>query len=290
MLIFVMLAASCGSGAHDGSAQGQGTAQGQGAAQGQDAQEISVSGDGIDGELTFTLPELKAMQDAVFEHVYSTINNWPAAKFYAARGIRVATVLKAAGVLETAKLITFRSNDSYEVTLTRRQLLEDEQFYFPSVESGSGEGAEKVEPILAYEFKEGSSDMAKTMPEEFCLIIGQRNYAEHTNPALVENIKEIVVSAAPPEKWQQAGIFPVSGRVSAGDSIKLQHPEFGLVKLFYTVDGSDPTEMSAMYNPSTYQPELNKPIVFNESAVLKVLVTGYGREDSDIAVFNIEVL
>lgn len=252
-------------------------------------QSITVSGDGIDGEVTFTLSELATMPDAVYEHVYSTINNWPAVKCYAARGIRVSTLLEAAGVLDTASVITFRSYDSYEITLTRRQLLLDGQFFFPSVAEGSNEGAERVQPIIAYEFKEGSDDMAKTVPDEFCLIIGQRNCLEHTNPAFVENLKEIVVSSAQPEKWQAAGIFPTSGCIPVGESIKLQHPDFGLVKMFYTLDGSEPTELSVMYNPSTYQPELNKPIVFNESAVLKVLVTGFGREDSDVSAFEIGV-
>ncbi|MCL1808247.1 MAG: chitobiase/beta-hexosaminidase C-terminal domain-containing protein [Clostridiales bacterium] len=280
-----LLLAACG-----GSAPGSSSEVAQSGSEGVSAvQSITVSGDGIDGEVAFTLAELSAMPGAAYEHVYSTINNWPVAKFYAARGIRVSAVLSAAGVLDTAESVTFRSRDSYEVTLTRKQLIADAQYYFPGAAEGSGDGAEPVEPILAYEFKEGSSDMAKALPEEFCLIIGQRNHTEHTNPAFVENVGEIIISAKPPGKWQQAGIFPASGRIPAGESIKLQHPDLGLVKMYYTLDGTEPTELSAMYNPSTYQPELNKPIVFSESAVLKVLVAGFGREDSDVAVFEIEV-
>jgi len=252
---------------------------------------IVVWGDGIDGEHTFSLAELAVLPDALFEHVYSTINNWPTAKFYAARGIRIDAVLKASGVLDTFQTVTFRSYDSYEVTFTREQLLEP-HYNFPGVhvsESGP-EGAETVFPILAYEFKDGTSDMSAIQPEDsFCLIIGQRNHKEHTNHAFVENLKEIIISAAPPEQWDMAGIFPVSGIIPAGETIKLQHPQFGLVKLFYTLDGTDPTELSVMYNPSTYQPELNKPIVFTEETTLKVLVSGFGKEASDIAVFDIKV-
>ncbi|MCL1805698.1 MAG: chitobiase/beta-hexosaminidase C-terminal domain-containing protein [Clostridiales bacterium] len=250
---------------------------------------ITISGDGIEGELTFTFAELLALPDAAFEHAYSTINNWPASRFYAGRGIRVAAILEAAGVLDTASLITFRSVDSYETALTREQLLGGARYYYPFAAEGSDEDAEIVEPILAYEFKEGSADLANAAPGDFCLLFGQRSPFEHTNPAFVENISEILVSAAPPGQWREAGIFPASGRIEAGDSIKLQHPEFGLVKMFYTLDGSEPTELSTMYNPSTYRPELNKPIVFTENAVLKVLVTGYGREDSPIAVYEIIV-
>jgi hypothetical protein len=254
-----------------------------------DPRRITLRGDGIDGEMVLALADLLAMPDAVFEHVYSTINNWPTPRFYAGRGVRVAAALEAAGVLDTARLITFRSYDSYEITLTRRQLLEDAQYCFPFVAEGGGEGAQRVEPILAYEFKEGSDDLGKAAQDNLCLIIGQRNHLEHTNPAFVEDLKEIVVSAEAPGRWADAAIFPASGRIAAGESIKLQHPDFGLVKMHYTLDGTNPTELSAMYNPSTYQPELNKPIVFAEGATLKVLVVGFGREDSAIAVFDIEV-
>ena len=70
--------------------------------------------------------------------------------------------------------------------------------------------------------------------------------------------------------------------------MKLQHPYFGLVKLHYTLDGSDPTHMSPMYNPSTYQLELNIPIPITAPTVIKVLATGYGKNDSEIAVFEFE--
>jgi hypothetical protein len=41
-----------------------------------------------------------------------------------------------------------------------------------------------------------------------------------------------------------------------------------------------------MYNISTYQPELNVPIPITEPTVIKVLVRGYGMNDSEIAVFE----
>jgi len=252
-------------------------------------QSIIVSGDGIDGELEYAITELMDIPGAVFEHAFSTINNWPTAKFYAARGITVSAILETAGVLETVERVTFLSYDSYSVTLTRKQLFDDAQYYFPGVTEGSAEGAVAVQPVIAYEYKAGTTDLNVALPDGLCLIIGQRNHMEQTNPAFVENLKEIIVSKEPAAKWDMASIFPVSGSISAGDNIKLQHPEFGLVKLFYTLDGAEPTELSVMYNPSTYQPELNKPIFFTESAELKVLVTGFGRENSDIAAFDIKV-
>jgi len=249
---------------------------------------IEISGDGIEGVLTFTLAELMALPDAVYEHVYSTINNWPTERFCVAKGIRAEALLSAAGVLADMQSVTFRSHDSYEVTLTREQLL-DVRYYFPGVAERDPEGAIPVPPIIAYELKEGTDDMTAMQPDDFSLIFGQSNIQDHTNPAFVKNLKEIIISNTAPEQWVPASVFPVSGIIPSGDSIKLQHPDFGLVKMFYTLDGSDPTELSTMYNPSTYQPELNKPIVFTEDAALKVIVTGFGRKASGITIFEIKV-
>ena len=83
-----------------------------------------------------------------------------------------------------------------------------------------------------------------------------------------------------------ASAFPLPGSIAAGETVKLQHPDYGMVKLHYTLDGSEPTLLSTMYNPSTYQPELNRPIPISEPTVIKVLVSGYGKEDSEIATFE----
>ena len=67
-----------------------------------------------------------------FAHAYSTINNWPTSRFYAADGYSVESILLAAGVLEAAQTVTFRAEDGYEVSLTREQLL-NPQYFFPNV-------------------------------------------------------------------------------------------------------------------------------------------------------------
>lgn len=250
---------------------------------------ITVKGDGIKGEQKLTLGELSNFPNSGFEHVYSTINNWPTARFYAARGITVCTILKAAGVLDTAQVITFRSPDSYEVSFTRDQLLNLPRYYYPQVKEGSADMAELVEPIIAYEYKEGSADMGAAVPDAPCLIIGQTNPQEHTNPAFVVNVSEIIVSDKEADSWETASTFPQEGKIPSGELVKLQHKYIGLVKLHYTLDGTAPTEFSPMYNISTYQPELNVPITITEDTVIKVLVTGYGKKNSSIKRFTFEV-
>lgn len=249
---------------------------------------ITVRGDGIKGEKRLTFGELCVLPDSGFQHVFSTINNWPTSRFYAARGINVRTILKEAGVLDTAQILTFRSPDSYEVSFTREQLL-GPRYYYPKVKEGSAELAEPVEPIITYEYKEGSADMKAAQPDEPCLIIGQTNPGEHTNPAFVVNVSEIIVSAKPAEAWETASTFPQEGIIAAGETVKLQHKSFGLVKLHYTLDGSEPSELSPMYNPSTYQPELNVPIKINKDTIIKVMVTGYGKKNSEVKSFSFTV-
>jgi len=230
------------------------------------------------------LAALPSGAPAQFAHVYSTVNNWPSARFYAADGYSVVSILMAAGVYEAAQTVTFRAGDGYGISLTRDQLLAP-QFFFPFVGENE-DGAKPVYPIIAYRWREGTDDLGGIRDENPCLIIGQRNPFEHSNPAFVENVSEIVVSTAPCEAWPPASTFPAPGPIAQGETVKLQHPDYGLVKLYYTLDGSEPTMGSGMYNPSTYQPELNVPIPIDEPTVIKVLVSGYGKSDSEIAVFE----
>ena len=229
------------------------------------------------------------MPTQVSEHIYSTVNTWPTPRFYAARGIKVHSILKAAGVLDTAKQITFRASDSYEITFTREQLLDKPRYYYPKVEEGLAESARWVYPIIAYEYKEGSNDMQAAKPDVPCLIIGQSYPGEQTNPTFVVNVSEIIVSNEEPDSWEPATTFPPEGKIAAGEKVKLQHKYLGLVKLHYTLDGTDPTENSPIYNISNYRPELNVPITIEEDTVIKVLVTGYGRKNSEISTFTFEV-
>lgn len=246
---------------------------------------ITVKGDGIDGEKKFTLGELADLPNSGFQHVYSTINNWPASRFYAAKGINVRSILKAAGVLDKAQVITFRSRDSYKVSFTREQLLDTKRYFYPKIKDGLTDMAQTVEPIIAYEYKEGSGNMEAAEPGKPCLIIGQSNPLEHTNPAFIVNVSEIIISNKEVSAWEPATTFPKEGKIAVGEAVKLQHKYFGQVKLHYTLDGSEPTELSPMYNISTYQPGLNLPIPITKDTVIKVLATGYGKKNSAVTSF-----
>lgn len=252
---------------------------------------ITVKGDGIDGELTYTMEELKTLSDGEVTYLYSAINNWPSKKTYVAKGVKVINILKEAGVLDTFQQVTFTAPDGYNCTLTRNQLLQ-ERYYFPHLETDNPTDAQLVDTIIADLFLEDATNLEELMEIEAdkpSLIFGQGHIFEHNTPAFVQDITQITVSDQPAEQWEIATTFPVEGTIDAGENVKLQHPQLGLVKLYYTLDGTEPTIESNLFNPSTYQPELNLPIEINADTVIKVLVTGYGRKDSDIAVYQFKV-
>ena len=233
---------------------------------------------------SFSEAALARAQIKPFAHAYSTINNWPNSRFYAAEGYGVSDILRAAGIYDIAQTITLRAGDGYEISLTRQQFTAP-QFFYPHV--GENEtGAEPVIPIISYRWREGTDDLSEVRYDRPILIIGQRNVFEHTNPAFVVGVSEIIVYSEPADVWPMASTFPLQGSLAAGDTVKLQHASFGLVKLHYTLDGSTPTLYSPMYNPSTFQTELNRPIPITGPTVIKVLVSGYGKDDSEIAVFE----
>ncbi|MCL1827880.1 MAG: chitobiase/beta-hexosaminidase C-terminal domain-containing protein [Oscillospiraceae bacterium] len=281
--VFVLLLSACAPGALPDDAPGYAVSEAPDFTENDDRRIRVVSTDGSE-IFSFTYAELKNAQIVSFSHVYSTVNNWPSTRFFAAEGYSVTDILTEAGVYGTAQMVTFRGEDGYEVSLTAEQLFSTRYFY-PNVNE-NGEDAEPVLPIIAYRWREGSDDLTSVREEGPCLFIGQTDPFEHTNPAFVENISEIVISDAPCEKWPPASTFPLPGPIAEGETVKLQHPDYGLVKLHFTLDGSDPTALSPMYNPSTYRPELNVPIPVPGPTVIKAIVIGYGKTDSEIAVFE----
>lgn len=252
-------------------------------------QVIAITGDGVGKESRMTLKEMLQLPDSQFEHVYSVINNWPTKKKFSARGVKVAAVLKAAGITGEAQSVTFKGEDGYECTFTKKELLETKRYYFPGVLEGDPAGAELVEPIIAYEYRENSDQLSEVRADSLCLIIPQAHVNEQTQQVFVKGVKEIIVTRDDPGKWEEATVFPAEGIIIKNDTIKLQHQELGQVKMYYTLDGSTPSEKSTLYNPSTYQPELNQPIVIERDTIIKVLVKGFGKYDSDIAEFYFQV-
>ena len=270
----------CSSGGHTPSGQASNTTR---------EEVVYFTGNGLMKESRMSLSQMLELPNAHFEHRYSLINNWPNEKILVARGVKISEILKAAGIKDEAKCILVKGEDGYECSYTREQLLETKRFYFPGVREREASRAELVEPIIAYEYMEDSEQLSEARADRLCLIMPQAYVNEQNQHSFVKAVSEIHVTVDDPGKWEVATVYPPAGNIKKGDSVKLQHKHMGKVKMYYTLDGSMPGENATLYNPSTYQPELNQPIVINQDTCIKVVVKGFGKYDSDMAEYHYQI-
>lgn len=251
---------------------------------------LIITGDGVERECRFTHDDLKNMKDALADACYSAVNNWPAKKFIVGKGIQVTYLLQQAGIKEDAQTITFRAADGYSARFTREQLGE-KRFYFPSLIKDSAAGAVEVPMILAWEYQEDTTDLSKAAGGKLRLILGQTRLNEVVTAAFVKDVAAIEVSTAPPGRWSVVQAEPAPGQVRRGTEVVLSHPEQDLVKIHYTIDGSDPDKESPVYNPSTtyFRPELNKPVPVDKPVTIKAIAIGFGKYSSQVATFKYDV-
>ncbi|MCI5898598.1 MAG: chitobiase/beta-hexosaminidase C-terminal domain-containing protein [Firmicutes bacterium] len=278
--VVLCLAFSAGSltGCNAGAGGADGTGQGAG------ENTVTISGAGIEAVKV----DLGEFQEEARTYIYSVINNWPSKKFYTAEGVDLQTVLESVNA-DGYESITVRGADGYESSFTKEQLTEP-RYYYPNLEMDSESKAEQVPFLLSVRFAEDSVSEADMTEAKPTLLFGQANVFEHNSPAFVEDISEIILSDKDPGCWEAPTVFPEAGAVAPGETVKLQHPSAGLVKIFYTLDGSEPTECSNLYNPSTYQPELNVPITVTENVTIKAFAVGYGKHPSEVAEFHFHVV
>ncbi|HQD76214.1 MAG TPA: chitobiase/beta-hexosaminidase C-terminal domain-containing protein [Bacillota bacterium] len=250
---------------------------------------LTITGSGVEHETRFTLDELKSMENALSGACYSAVNNWPSKKFIVGKGVKVSYLLQTAGIKEDAQTIIFRAADGYKAVFTREQL-EEKRFYFPNLMKDSTEGAVEVPPILAWEYKEDTREIKDAVIDKLRLLLGQTTLNEVTTAAFVKGVTTIEVLTDPPGRWSTVRAEPAPGKVKPGTEVVLSHPEEDLVKIYYTLDGSEPDRQSLIYNPSTsyFRPELNKPITVEKTVTIKAFAAGFGKHDSQVATFRYE--
>ncbi len=267
---------------------------------------VEITGDGVTTPTVISQVYLESMPQV--QAVYSTINTWPTKKFYAARGVRLVDLLKAAGIKDEARTITVESSDGFKMTFTRKELLEDTRYFYPGLKDnheyfgyipGSPDGAIEVDTILALTSAEGSDDPGlMTGKEAPLLVMGQRWVTEQTNSVFVKYVKSIEVSTAAPVKWESPKADPAGGTVAAGARVELSTSDMDGDNIHYTTDGSDPTYKSPMYNwikkrwwedRAEELADINHPVDVNRNMMIKAVTIGFGREDSDIVTFEYKV-
>jgi len=244
---------------------------------------LTISGDGVSREMYFTLDDLKQMKAGYAEEVYSTLNNWPTISFTAAKGVDVNYLLKLAGLKPGAKSVRAEAIDGYFADFTVEQLT-GPLYRYPDIEKGSAAGAVLVKPMVSWAFNSDSADLAQARDDDLRLLLGQNGLNDMNTAAMVKQIAKITVSTAAADKWP-APVFSVQD-----GSLTIQHDFLDQVKIYYTTDGSEPTVASPVYNPSTtyFQPQLIKPVAVENGEVVKAFASGFGRYDSEVAVYTYE--
>jgi hypothetical protein len=251
---------------------------------------LTITGDGIEQPGRYNAGELKSMQDTVTGERYSAVNNVGTKNIFVGKGIQLSYLLGKAGMRDTAQSIKVMGADGYTVILTREQLGE-KRYYFPKLVEGSEEGAREVPAVLAWEYREGSSDLSQARSGSLRLLLGQTSLSNVVVPAFVRDVILIEVSNSAPGQWDTVRAEPAPGKVEPGTGIVLNHPELDSVKIYYTTDGSTPDEKSPIYNPSTtyFKPELNRAITVNHNVIIKAIAVGFGKNNSQVAVFDYDI-
>lgn len=241
---------------------------------------LTVSGAGLGEPVQFSLKDLQAMDDQTL--VYSTVNNFPSTKYAKAQGCSVAALLDACEVGDEVTQITVSADDGFSKTFSRDQLLGTAYFY-----DLSGNPTEVV-AILAWAYSDdGGKVPGEAEPiDGLRLVFGQQGPHQANASASVQNVSSIELSTEPLPQ-----LPPCSFAKTADGLTELVYEDMDQVKLYYTVDGSDPDPLtSPVYNPSTsnFQPELNAPLDLPSGTVLRAKAVGFGYADSEISEYVVE--
>jgi uncharacterized protein YjdB len=285
--------------------------------------DITISGPGLNNPegITITQEQLRGeealpteLQDVYDQYLqqhdewYSTINNWPTKSFYRGQGVKLADLLELAGGLnEKATQIKFTASDGFSATFTVEELLNESRYKFPNFMDTGIEGhlpgsiseAKPVEPIIAHQsfsvddYEDLSDNDNFSRSDANHLLYGQQAVTQQTNSGFVKYVTKIEVLTDPLEKWEAPIADPDPGQVPIGTKVKLNCTSDDDAKIHYTIDGSDPTIESPMYNwiASRWSDredfyEINRPIEITKDTTIKAFVTGPGRLDSDIVEFT----
>jgi hypothetical protein len=248
---------------------------------------LTISGAGVSGETTWTLSQLKSLQDGYRVCTYSTTNNWPVYGYMTARGISLPYLLMQAGVLDSAASFKFIAADGYNVTVTRNQVFGGLYTFANHSSAGSG-GASAIESVVAWEWGDGNS----AGPENLRPFFGQSGPQEVNTSVFVKDLCKIEVYTSSAGVWAAPGASISDGSaVPAGTELALLHENMDSVHIYYTLDGSEPNYYSPVYNLSTsyFQPQLIQPLELSQSVTVKAFAAALGRERSQTVTFVITV-
>ena len=247
---------------------------------------LIIFGEGVSGETTWTLDRLEALQDGYREYKYSTTNNWPSYGYATAHGISLPYLLRQAGLRDNAAGFKLTATDGYHVTVTYDQMFGAQYSYANHSRAGSS-GASAVEPVVAWEWGDDA-----VRPENIRSFFGQQGPQSINTSTFVQDLCKIEVLTVSPGRWAAPDSSIVDGsEVSFGTELFLMHDDMDNIRIYYTLDGSEPDYSSHVYNLSAsyFQPHLTVPLFLTESLIVKAFAAGYGRDPSPVVTLSITV-
>lgn len=285
--------------------------------------DLELAGPGLrEGGLVVTKEQLLGQKPLIlpdgtevkqYDDWYSAINTYPTKTFYRGQGIRLRDLLAAAGGLtEDATMIKFIAADGMQVTFTIQELLDEPAFRFPNFMAGSlaghipGDPGQKVavEPLIAHRsfsahsLAEIRADQNFNSTDAYHLLFGQRAVTHQNNSRFAKYVTKIEVLTDAVPRWDPPQAAPLPGEVVPGTLVELSGPSSDEDKVHYTLDGSDPTIDSPMYNYIARRwwsarardlAFINCPIQITDDTTIKAVTIGPGKSDSAIATFNYRI-
>lgn len=267
----------------------------------------------VDGEIIKTydrdeLDEFAAVDAGSAGLDYSGYNSYPTLQFtHTDSGYRVDSIIKDAtgksvSEFDSRNTVKFSGSDGYSSVFTFGQLFGSKRYYYPNAGKGTDNNGGKA-LTAAYNDKKQVPAVIESSRESR-LLFGQiapneQNHSEFVNYMLQGGTIEISNSQA--EKCASvSGSSPSNGSVvQKGTSIIFPIPENNKNKrdkLYYIVDPSEgqiPGSGCAFYYYAPYHwpEEKTNPPAFSTAGhhTIATRITAYGKQDSDIKVFDFYV-
>ena len=144
---------------------------------------VIIEGDGVESAVSFTLEELKALEDGLVEADYFALNSYGTKGNFHFKGVWVWHLIdEMVNLRDDAALVSFIGQDDYRVEYTLEEVKKEDYI-------DEGDPTTKHKMILAWEEDGLEYDPSRGNP--FQLVVGQREPGDVNRPYWVRNLKTI---------------------------------------------------------------------------------------------------
>ena len=249
--------------------------------------------------MEFTEADLRqiAAKEGSKTYTFSHWNTFPTFKKSSVTGPTVRGILERAGAMDAVTdsgIVSF-TDGAYKMNFTGRQLFGEKRFFYPAgslvdqlggvVPEAAYEGAEEIEPVITLDDEE----------EDPTLYFGQATPNEENKPAFVHYLTTINVTSEEPSPCDAVtGTEPEErAYFNKGQQVILKWNKKNNQYVHYAW-GKDsiPDHGSPIYNSGGKQDLDCIPVLPDKYGTyyLNTIVEGYGRLDSEIRSFEINVV